>query len=404
MQPSNKRSPRSLRPVSALALVLAASVAMTGCASWNAQVAGKPAPVSSPAPEAFTPDQLETVYESDRTVDYVPLLAGFATLETSYPEVLADNLAQTLDINQNATDEESAAAIIDEYGDMSYTMGDALGEELGAIYQKAWEEGRLPKTVELIHKDGGRAQSESTNPSKNYFDYDRPYIVAPDEVVYRDKEGGDAYTSTSGSYPSGHTNQAYWQGTLLATLLPELSAQILARTSESGNYRVVMAMHYPLDVIGGRMMGQAAIAKRWADPEFRVLLEEAGAELHAVLEADCGAKLKECIAQDTAYLKTKDAEALYRDRLTYGFEQIGQAGVPMDVPRVAAALLLSSHPKLSEDQRIDVLELTAIDSGYPLDLSVHSTASWQRIDLAAAMTAKVTVDGKGRVHVNGAKG
>ncbi|WP_460796916.1 acid phosphatase [Microbacterium sp. GXF0217] len=400
---SSKKKPTRSSPASALALVLVASMSMTGCASWNTQIAGKPAPIASPAPEAFTPDQLEEVYESDRTVDYVPLLAGFATLEASYPEVLAENLAKTLDINRNADAEESAAAIVDEYGDMSYTMGDALGERLGEIYQRAWTEGRLPKTVELIHKDGGRAQSESTNPSKNYFDYDRPYIVAPDEVVYRDKEGGDAYSSTSGSYPSGHTNQAFWQGTLLATLLPELSAQILARTSESGNYRVVMAMHYPLDVMGGCMMGQAAIAKRWADPEFRELLEAASAELHAVIEADCGAVLTACIAQDTAYMKTKDAEELYRDRLTYGFDQIGQPGVPMDVPRIAAALLISSHPDLTEAQRIDVLEQTAIDSGYPLDLSVHSTASWQRIDLAAAMSAHVTVDGKGRVHVNSGK-
>ncbi|MGF6824126.1 hypothetical protein M2317_003051 [Microbacterium sp. ZKA21] len=405
MQHSKTRITVRSRPAAALAVVLAASIALTGCAPWNQQVAGgRPNPAASPASEAFAPEQLETVYESDRTVDYVPLLAGFATLEASYPEVLEENLAKTLDINQNAGAEESAAAIIDEYGDMSYTMGNALGEKLGAIYQRAWEEGRLPKTVELIHKDGGRAQSESTNPSKDYFDYDRPYIVAPDEVVYRDKDGGDAYSSTSGSYPSGHTNQAYWQGTLLATLLPELSAQILARTSESGNYRVVMAMHYPLDIIGGRMMGQAAIAKRWADPEFRELLEAASAELHAVLEADCGAALKTCIARDTPYLKTKDANELYRDRLTYGFEQIGQGGVEMDAPRVAAALLISSHPRLTEAQRIQVLEETAIDSGYPLDLSVHSTSSWQRIDLAAAMTAKVSVDGKGRVHVSSGKG
>ena len=394
-------SARKSHPILAVAVALIASVGLAGCATPTGQAAARPVAIASPAPSPFTADQLEAVYSSDRTVDYVPLLSGFLTLEASHPEVLDENLAMTLDINQNATPEESAAAIVDEYGDMSYTMGNALGEELGEIYQRAWEEGRLPKTVELIHKDGGRAQSESTTPSKNFFDYDRPYIVAPDEVVYRDKEGGDAYSSTSGSYPSGHTNQAYWQGTLLATLLPELSSQILARTSESGNYRVVMAMHYPLDVIGGRMMGQAAIAKRWADPEFRELLEEASEELHAVLEADCGAALDVCIASDTPYLKAKDAEALYRERLSYGFEQIGAEDVPMDVPRTAAALLISSHPDLTEDQRIEVLEQTAIDSGYPLDLSVHSTASWQRLDLAAAMSAKVTVDGTGRVHIAG---
>lgn len=380
--------------------LLMLSVVATGCTT-TATDSRPPSPTAtaSPAPQPFTDAQLNAEYESDRTVDYVPLLAGFETLQADFPEVLDQNLEMTLEINKNATDEESAKAIIDEYGDMSYTMGDALGEKLGKLYQDAVDDGRLPKTTALIHKDGGRAQSESTTPSKEYFNYPRPYKAAPDEVVYRDKDGGDAYESTSGSYPSGHTNQAYWQGTLLATLLPELAGEILARTSESGNYRVVMAMHYPLDIIGGRMMGQASIAKRWADPEFRELLEAASDELHAVLEADCGAPLEECIADDTPYMEPDKAADLYRDRLTYGFDQIGATDVPMDVPDVAAALLISSHPDLSKEQRIQLLELTAIDSGYPLDLSVHSTSSWQRIDLSAAMTAKVTVDRDGNVHI-----
>src|SRR5690625_7371585 len=126
---------------------------------------------------------------------------------------------------------------------MSDTKGDGLGEKLGEIYQKAVDAGRLPKTTRLIHKDGGRAQIESTNPSKEFFDFERPYQVAPDEYVPRDKEGGDVYDSESGAYPRGRTNKAYWHGTLLATLLPELEPQILAHTAVSGNYREVTALH-----------------------------------------------------------------------------------------------------------------------------------------------------------------
>lgn len=346
---------------------------------------------------------LERAYPSDREVDYMPLLSGFLGLQRDHPEVLDENLARTLEINRSATANEEAAAIVDEYGDMSFTMGNALGERLGAIYQEAVSAGRLPRTTSLIHKDGGRAQSESTNPSKEFFDYDRPYLVAPDDYVPRDKQGGDAYSSTSGSYPSGHTNQAYWQGTLLATLLPELAPQILARTAESGHYRIVMAMHYPLDVIGGRMMGQAAMAKRWADGEFRPLLRDARAELFAVLQADCGEDLLRFIARDTAWMPAREARRLYRERLTYGFDRVGAAEVPMDAPRIAASLLRTSHPSLTEAQRRQVLELTAIDSGYPLDLSVLSTSSWQRIDLCAAMSARVRTRRDGSVHLVGAR-
>lgn len=355
--------------------------------------------VDTEDPKPFTDAQLSTEYPSDREVDYVPLLAGFETLRINFPDVLDENLEKTLRVNQGASDKESEAAVVDEYGDMSITMGNALGRKLGEIYQSAVKAGRLPKTTALIHKDGGRAQSESTNPSKEYFDYDRPYVAAPDEYVPRDKEGGDAYDSDSGSYPSGHTNQAYWQGTLLATLMPELAPQILARTAESGHYRIVMAMHYPLDVIGGRMMGQAAIAKRWDDNDFRPLLEEARAELHAVLEADCGAPLSDFIASDDSYLSTEKALSTYRERMTYGFSQISDGGIPMDVPRVAAALLIPSHPQLDESQRRQVLEQTAIDSGYPLDLSVDSTDSWQRIDLCAAMHATASIAKDGTVSI-----
>lgn len=392
------RFPKARKKYPLVGALLTVLLATSGCTASTVDMETP----TSPQVLAVTPfleNQLGAKYPSDRTVDYVPLLANFENLVSEHPDVMDENLALTLKINGGASNEESQKAIVDEYGDMSFTMGDALGQNLGTLYQNAVTEGRLPKTTALIHKDGGRAQSESTNPSKEYFNYPRPYMVAPDDVVYRDKAGGNAYDSASGSYPSGHTNQAYWQGTLLATLMPELADQILARTSESGNYRVVMAMHYPLDIIGGRMMGQASIAKRWADPQFRELLEAASEELHSVLEMDCGSSLKECIAKDTPYLESDIAAATYRDRLSYGFEQIGQANVAMDVPRTAAALLISSHPDLTEAQRIRVLELTAIDSGYPLDLSVHSTASWQRIDLLAAMTAHVTVSRNGDVYL-----
>src|SRR5699024_2103120 len=117
-------------------------------------------------PQPFSPAVLERTYPSDREVDYVPLLSGFLGLQRDHPEILDENLARTLEINRSATADEEAAAIVDEYGDMSFTMGNALGERLGAIYQEAVGAGRLPRTTSLIHKDGGRAQSESTNPSK----------------------------------------------------------------------------------------------------------------------------------------------------------------------------------------------------------------------------------------------
>src|SRR5699024_2451692 len=107
-------------------------------------------------PKPFTAAQLEAVYPSDRTVDYVPLLSGFLGLQAGHPEVLEENLRRTLEINRGASQDQEAAAIVDAYGDMSYTMADGLGERLGEIFQAAVDAGRLPRTTALIHKDGGR--------------------------------------------------------------------------------------------------------------------------------------------------------------------------------------------------------------------------------------------------------
>ena len=350
------------------------------------------------AAEPFTPDELSYNYPSNATYDYVPILDQFDTLRSDHPDIIALNDSKTVQINTSATSAESDRAIVDQYADMAVSMADGLGANLGSIYTAALAAGELPKTRALTTKDGGLVgYYSSSNPSKTYFSYDRPYIRFAPALVYRDKPGGDAWASTSGAYPSGHTSQAYWQGTTLATLLPELAPQILARTSEAGNNRVVMAAHYPLDVMGGRMMGQNIVERRLNDPEFRVLLTAAAAELRAVLEAGCGDTLAVCIAADTPYLSDEAAVAVYTERMSYEFPQIAPAGQAVTVPAGAESLLLTSHPGLTDSQRRQVLALTAIDSGYPLDEGAEG--SWQRLNLAAAMSADVTANADGSVSL-----
>lgn len=95
-----------------------------------------------------------------------------------------------------------------------------------------------------------------------------------------------------GSFPSGHTTTAYQAGVTLATLLPQLAPEILARASEAGNDLIVLGVHYPLDIIGGRIDGEAALAARWSDKAFRTgVLEPARTELLNYPTAQCGSTL-----------------------------------------------------------------------------------------------------------------
>ncbi|GGS39551.1 hypothetical protein GCM10010238_31060 [Streptomyces griseoviridis] len=73
----------------------------------------------------------------------------------------------------------------------------------------------------------------------------------------------------------------------------------------------------------------------------------------------------------------------------------------MDVPHDAAALPGTVFPDLTAEQRGQILEPTATDSGYPLDLTGDGGPSRQRIDLAAGMAADVEVTADGSVTVTG---
>ncbi len=170
--------------------------------------------------------------------------------------------------------------------------------------------------------------------------------------------------------------------------------------------------------MGGRIDGEAALAARWSDTQYRTeVLEPARAELTKYLEAECGDTLANCIAAEqpytddpyggqampggTAQVVTDRASAaqVYRERMTYGFAQTGTAGLAPSVPTGASNLLLSTFPTLTDAQREQVLAQTEIASGYPLDQSGTANGSWERLDLAAATSATVAVGADGTAKV-----
>ena len=343
---------------------------------------------------------------------YYDVVAGFNDLRENHPDVMAESLDIVVDVNNNSDATTIARAQVDaaaDDADLLTALSDAFGENLGGHLRTTLAENRLPKTRMLLDsgylsRAGGLASS--TLVEKEIFGYARPFEVAPDRITKHTDGGDDDFYELGGTkaFPSGHTNQASWTTTLLAVLLPELAPQLLARGAEAGYNRMVMGVHYPLDVIGGRMTGQAAAGDRWNDPQMRGVLKQAGEEIRKELEWRTGKPLAEAVAEDSAYRSTEAAVAEYTERMTHGFDPVGDTDARLTVPQAAPALLSTAFPELSWDQRARVLAATALPSGYPLDDQTtrgRDAGNWQRINLAAAFAAEVSVGADGALTVNG---
>lgn len=89
--------------------------------------------------------------------------------------------------------------------------------------------------------------------------------------------------SSSGSWPSGHATVGTLMGIVLADMVPERRAEIMARAREYADNRVVGGIHYPSDVEMGRISGSVIAARIMALDAFRAEQAAARAELRRVL-------------------------------------------------------------------------------------------------------------------------
>ncbi|AWB21600.1 phosphatase PAP2 family protein [Methylobacterium currus] len=83
------------------------------------------------------------------------------------------------------------------------------------------------------------------------------------------------------AYPSGHATEGWTFGLVLAALMPERAASLLARARIYGESRIVCGVHWASDVEAGRLAGSALFAALVGDPAFRADLDRARAELAA---------------------------------------------------------------------------------------------------------------------------
>lgn len=383
--------------------------------------------------------------------------AGKSVLGQNDKTVVAINnkaAADTTKVDGTYTQAERAALDASD-GDALRIYKDAFGPIIGQYVAEGVAQGELPKTSDLVFSKSSKdsfAGFVGTGSAKKDFNYPRPYFNKENEGVDRTiggdtdlnglsstldikripminidgQEYGEDYTDyqePSQSFPSGHTTKTYNRGLGLATLLPELGPELVARAAEGGNNRIVLGVHYPLDIMGGHIAGQYGVATAVSDEKTAQEGAAARAELVDYLTAQCkadnhGDTLDVCITNTganaangyrndfTDEVSTKpvtdraSALAAYKARMTYGFQATGTTGQAPVVPDSAVRMLdnVAAFKSLDSAQKKAVLAATEGDSGYPLDAS---SQGWARVNLAAAYSAKVTLsaDGKNVVKV-----
>jgi acid phosphatase (class A) len=116
----------------------------------------------------------------------------------------------------------------------------------------------------------------STYNAKKHYQRKRPFIVNEQPVCTPDSR---EFLVANGSYPSGHAAIGWVWALILGEIAPEHADAIFARGRSFGESRIICNVHWHSDVVAGRFIGAAAVARLHADPAFRAELEAAKAEV-----------------------------------------------------------------------------------------------------------------------------
>jgi acid phosphatase (class A) len=148
----------------------------------------------------------------------------------------------------------------------------------------------------------------STYKAKDHYSRTRPFVVNNEPTC---TPGEEEHLKKDGSYPSGHAALGWGWALILTEIAPDREDALLARGRAFGESRVICNVHWQSDVVEGRFMGAAAVARLHADPAFRADLEAAKAE-YAEVRAKGRKPTRDCQAEADAlaqHSKTLDGEA-----------------------------------------------------------------------------------------------
>lgn len=369
---------------------------------------------------------------------------------------LIANAKTIIDIYQNSTLDEQALAVINANDPGSARHSTANIWNTASLY------GLVPSSLASaminmavsdslpgsIHRDlDGAYALEQIGALKSYFgdldiygkayDYQgpvavgdpRPFLTLPEEITAWTTPPSSAYDveqqqdswvglTTEPAFPSGHTTFGFTTAIYYAILMPTYYQDLFAAGEYYALSRNILGVHYPLDVIGGRIVAMQTLANLMADnPDYATgflksteenkkalaeALEAAGQSATSALYTACAADVKGCIAAGdvptaAAYRQSREDATWY---LTYGLPSTGDTDLAPVVPQYATELIRSRFPYLSEEQLTAVLATTELASGVPLD----DGSGWARLNLYAAAGGYGSFEGIVTVTMDAAKG
>lgn len=125
----------------------------------------------------------------------------------------------------------------------------------------------------------------STGPTKRKYMRQRPFMVNGKPTCTPEAE---AVLRRDGSYPSGHSALGYGWGLILAEVIPDRAAELVARGRAYGDSRRICNVHWLSDIEEGRVVASAVVARLNAEPAFRADLDAARAEVVALSASNSG--------------------------------------------------------------------------------------------------------------------
>ena len=351
-------------------------------------------------------------------------------------QVHARNIQYVVDATTRRTAAQAQSAYLDDRRGKGYSVTDGLGPLTNAWRTAAQQTTSIHSVpadaTTVLYNDsgnnvgvggsantsfgtvvdflGGIGDNGSTEPAKRFYKYARPWRwSASVQIVPALVPAKGTTAATDGGFTSGHTAEGVRDAIAMAYVVPERFQEMLARGLELGESRILAGMHSPLDVISGRIHGQAVAAASIATgvnaPRKAAALAQARGTLMAAVGAKTPAEFQQFAhSQPVATDRFADRatnKAEYLRRMTFGFAPIGDTTRAAVVPKGAEVLLETRFPYLDASQRRVVLKTTAIASGYPV---MDDAEGWGRLNLFAAGDGYGSFHGDVAVAMDAAQG